>query len=171
MGPSSMSSAKFFPEFLEARESREAELMRTLERARPSTIMLSLNIPGPDKDIPGARELFAEGAAQLVATGKFSLIDDALDCLGPYAFFSSELEPEAAKHACMQIEDARPSFRLLDLDVYSAQGAPVSRHQLGKTRRPCLVCSQAAVDCIRQRTHTALELDDRVRALLCSVTD
>lgn len=92
------------------------------------------------------------------------------DVLGPYAIMAFEMDPLEAKKHCIALETSNPSARLIDLDVYSAQGNQIDRASLGFPARPCLVCQCPAVDCIRLKRHSPVEVIAKTHALLSSFT-
>lgn len=164
-----MSSARFAAEFLAARDRRHAALGAVLRGVAPATLCLALNIPGPDKMPAGAQPLFAWAlrAAMLNFPGLRLHLNDR-DALGPYAIATLTDAAEDAKRRCLEIEGSRPVARLLDLDIHSAAGQQVDRRSLGLPPRPCLVCAQPAVDCMRSRRHPYPELIARAHELLAA---
>lgn len=173
-----MSSDKFAAELLAARDRRQAALGAVLQGAAPATLCLALNIPGPDKMPPGAPAVFAWAlrAAMLHFPGLRLHLRDH-DALGPYAIATLTDDAERAKRRCLAIEDSHPVARLVDLDIYVGESAPggaaefpplrqVDRKSLGLPARPCLVCAEPAVDCMRRRRHPYPELIGHAHELL-----
>ena len=149
-----MSSARFAGSLLAARDARQALLTRALGAGRPATLFVSLNLPGPDKSPPGATALFRRGCAEIAETFPGSLLVAAeRDALGHFALRVLDADPLAVKRLCIAIEESQPAARLLDLDVYAAEGVQIGRAHLGLPARRCLVCDQPAVDCMRTRRH------------------
>jgi holo-ACP synthase CitX len=130
-------------------------------------VALSLAVPGVAKAPPGAGALFAWAAREIGrAFPGAEQLDLRVDTLGPFALWSTETWPDAAKARCVSLEASRPAARLLDLDVYSPEGAPVDRASLLLLPRRCLCCDQPARDCIRLGAHGFPELAARARELL-----
>ena len=161
------SSDKFVRSLLDARDGRQDALSAILREGHPSTVFLSLNIPGSEKTPPGSEALF------LWMLGEFSrrfsaqtLRRQTIDALGPYAIMALGVDPVEAKTGCVELETGHPSARLIDLDVYSAEGIQIDRGSLGLPGRACLVCSRAAVECIRAKRHSINEVIGNVDALL-----
>jgi triphosphoribosyl-dephospho-CoA synthase len=73
-----------------------------------------------------------------------------------------------AKTRCLAIEVSRPAARLVDLDVYSPEGASIDRATLHLPARACLCCEEPARDCIRLGRHGLHALEARARALLAA---
>lgn len=88
------------------------------------------------------------------------------DALGHYAIMGVDIEPSAAKRRCITLETSHPAARLVDLDVYSAEGIQVDRACLDLPRRTCLLCSQPAVECIRAKRHSLDQVVRKVHELL-----
>jgi len=161
--------------FLIARETRDAAVRATLaaQRGRDplSVVTLSLNIPGPDKNLPGCKTLFSRAAAEmgralggaLVAADRAS---NTVNVLGPFGIWHAGLDPRAAKRAALAVEHDAAGGRLLDVDVYDASGRQVDRGSLNLAPRACLVCREPAHECARLGRHAAGEIVDAARALL-----
>ena len=155
--------------FLDARDARQAALTRALCAGGASIVSLSLNIPGADKTPPGASALFSRTFDAARAAWPDAVVHhDALDALGRFVVLAIDDAPFVAKRTAVAIESATPAARLVDIDVYSPDGAQTGRRALGFPARPCLVCTQAAVDCIRQQRHPQSEVLARVHALLAT---
>lgn len=88
------------------------------------------------------------------------------DLLGPYVILALDSDPFAVKEVCIQAETEHPSSRLIDLDVYAADGTQIDRGCLGHESRTCLLCDQKAVDCIRSKRHSFKEVIAKVHELL-----
>lgn len=88
------------------------------------------------------------------------------DVLGPYAIMALAIDPSEAKRQCIALETMHPSSRLIDLDVYDANGNQVDRKSQGLPARSCLVCGLPAVECIRFKRHAYDEVIGKVHELL-----
>ncbi len=157
-------------DFLAARERRQ-ELVAAAIAARggATTAFLSLNIPGAEKTPPGAEAFFAAMRDRtLAALAPCAIVEEGRDALGPYAIFSLAIAAVEAKRTCVALEASEPGARLADLDVYASDGRQVDRASRGLAGRSCLVCTQAAVDCIRAGRHQPHEVINRVHELLAN---
>ena len=153
--------------FLRARETRQAVLSAALGLSGKPVIFLSLNIPGADKSPPGYAALFESMRAALVGDlPSLAMMNEGRDALGPFLIASLEMDVTELKKRCIALETASAAGRLIDLDVYAALGLQVDRQSLGLPGRPCLVCDQAAVDCIRSKRHPYNEVIGKVNELL-----
>ena len=154
---------------LASRDARQAVLDRHRGAGR-TLVALSLAVPGVAKAPPGAGSLFAWGAREIArAFPGAERLDTRVDALGPFALWSTPTWPDAAKARCVALEASRPAARLLDLDVYSPEGAPVDRASLLLLPRPCLCCDQPARECILLGAHGFPELAARARELLAGL--
>jgi holo-ACP synthase CitX len=150
--------------FLHARDARQQVIDRASDEGG-TVIFASTSVPGAEKGPPGLDAIFLGACERLESRLEASLLERGRDVLGPWALFCTWRAAADAKRAAVEIETARPSSRLLDLDVYDS-GRQVDRASLGLPPRTCLVCSRPAVECIRIKRHEAGELNDAVRALL-----
>ena len=166
-----MSCVRLQADILAARDAREAALGQVLAReAGPATVVfVSMAIPGPRKTPPGSDALFGWGLAEL--TDRFDRVETWArdrDALGPYAILRNAEPADAVKLACIAIEDSRPAARLLDLDVYDANGTRLSRIGFGAPPRACLLCNHPAVDCMRLHRHSWDRVIDHAHHLLAA---
>lgn len=167
MGLSSMSSAKLRSEIIAARDRRQELLERQFSGGYLATVFVSLNIPGKDKNPPGAEALFS--IALRCLGREFPDAENKVrsnDSLGPYAIISLNSEAVGVKRRCITTETAYPFARLVDFDVFNGNGIQIDRAMLGLSPRRCLICDQAAVDCIRLQRHETEEVLRKTDELL-----
>jgi holo-ACP synthase len=169
MAPSSTPYDASRRSLLAARDARQAQLDRHLGGGR-TLLALSLAVPGPGKTPPGAGALFGWAVAEVarVFPGATCLLETD-DALGPLALWAVPATAAESKARCVAIETSRPAARLLDLDVYSPEGASVDRAALRLPPRPCLCCPEPARECIRAGRHGLDEVVARALALLAGV--
>ncbi|BCR05530.1 apo-citrate lyase phosphoribosyl-dephospho-CoA transferase [Desulfuromonas versatilis] len=152
---------------LAARDRRHLLLQLALRPERAAVLTLSLNIPGAEKQPAGSKGLFQWAERRLgEALPGLKLLYRKTDGLGPYALFATGQQAPEAKRRCIQIENAEPFSRLLDIDVYDPTGRAIDRAALGQTERSCLVCGKPARECIRLGLHQPEELTRRVHELI-----
>lgn len=166
MAPSSMRYEGSKDSLLAARDARQVALARHLGAGR-TIVALSLAVPGANKQPPGASALFAWAAAEVGrAFPGARLLDTFEDALGPYALWATPTAAAEAKAGCTAIEASRPAARLVDLDVYSPEGASIDRASLHLPPRACLCCSEPARECILLARHGFPELVHSASELL-----
>jgi holo-ACP synthase CitX len=167
MDRSSTPSEELRLRLLAARDARQARIDDALREARGSVVALSLAIPGAEKVPPGAAALFAWAGHRVAKAWRDArALHAGIDALGPFALWDLAAPPSEAKERCVSIEGARPAARLVDLDVYSPEGACLDRAALGLPPRRCLCCDAAARECIALRRHSDAELAESARQLL-----
>lgn len=163
-------------DMLAARERRAARQRALIGAHAAPVLCLTLNIPGDTKR--GA--LFDRGFALARALVARQLAAAGLRCLrweehhpatGAEGYAVVPSDAETLKRAMADIEDAAPGGRLFDLDVLDAQGAHVTRAQLGMAPRACLMCAQPAHACARSRAHTPEALLARARDIMARALD
>jgi holo-ACP synthase CitX len=168
----SMSSARLRNSIITARDRRQDRLEVYLKGGYPTTVFLSLNIPGTEKNRPGVESLFSRALH-----GFYSAFPDAgnlarsRDLLGHYAFISLNQDPACVKRRCIDMESEDPFARLIDFDIFNESGCQVGRAMLGLPPRSCLVCDLPAVECIRLRRHAAGDVTGRADELLALCRD
>jgi len=151
--------AKLRNEILTARDRRQRTLDQLVTGDSRTLVMLSLNLPGPDKSTPPLRRLFDWAEQQLKCRIEdLEAVSRRMDILGSWALYTSGLTAPAAKQIGCMIEESCPAARLLDIDVYADNGTAYHRHQLGHPPRPCFICPAPATECIRIGRHSAKEL-------------
>lgn len=158
---------KLRADLLLVREQREQRRMQASRYMDQTLICLSLNIPGPEKQPPGAEKLFGWGLRQVLEL--LPLVESCShghDLLGPWALLGTCQNSRQMKRQAVALEHAMQAGRLLDIDVYDPEGCQVGRRELGMPARPCLICDCAAVDCMRRQQHCPTELKARVDELL-----
>lgn len=159
--------AKLKTELLAARDARQQALDEVLARREEVTLFLSLGIPGGNKRPVGAPRLFAWARQSLMAAYP-QLLDYAAgdDALGPYALLAGSVDPYELKRGCVELESSFATSRLLDADVYTANGVVVDREALQLEQRRCLLCAAPAKECIRLGRHPQTELVKKTDELL-----
>jgi len=157
---------------LDAREARALRQSQWLDRHDDCCLVsMTLNIAGPVKRTPLIEDGFRAGLA---------LVDDTLSNLalpvlrgeewlpntGCEAFRLVQGDPAEVKRAMVGVEQSCPFGRLLDIDVLSPDGIPLSRTHLGLPGRRCLVCGDAAQVCGRSQRHSYDQLRDVTNQLI-----
>lgn len=158
-------------DLLDARE-RRAEIQAELRSLYNATVIsITANMPGRIKYSTDTLQLVF-GALERVRTRLqsegFLLWEERIchDYTGPSAFIALQGDAYRLKTIAVRIEEESPSSRLLDIDVFDPDGCQINRLLLGLPERTCFICSEAAVDCIRARRHSAEEIDGTLQELL-----
>lgn len=147
---------------LEARERRWSQLASYCKGLKRPVIVLTMNIPGPEKNNRVVTLAFDRIIQDLAAytRGTLLLLERQCPSTGPYAFFidREERDPLVLKKMMAQFDTRHPVGRWIDLDVRRADLSAVSRTELGFPERTCFICGRRAKECARSRRHSAEEL-------------
>jgi holo-ACP synthase CitX len=158
-----MSCARSGNEYLAARDARHERVLAACrlarQRAEGVVIVVSVNVPGPEKNRPGLEGLVERGTAALGAPGiEGTLVFAGTDLLGPYRILIASGPAVRIKAAAIDLEDRLPGGRVLDVDVLAPDGEPVDRRTLGLAPRCCYACDRPARECILLERHSLAEL-------------
>lgn len=150
-------------QLLEAREQRVARQQAALAQYGKTVLSLTLVSPGPIKDSPSYRFVFAEALvavdALLVSRG-WQVVgrEYRAQPTGQEALLVIDCPAQSLKWALALLEDEHLLGRLWDMDVICPElQRAISRTHLLLAPRKCLVCGEAAHACARSRAHP---LDD-----------
>lgn len=147
-------------QLLESRDKR-AEFQAILLRGwQLPLVSFTVNMPGKVKKSRRSETVFSAGveAIREALAGHVAYYKLLDQITGPEGYFSVDLPPQELKERMCRIEQDHPLGRLMDIDVLSAPGKPVSRTTLGHQPRKCLVCGNMAAACTRSRAHPAWQL-------------
>ncbi|CAG8999199.1 MAG: apo-citrate lyase phosphoribosyl-dephospho-CoA transferase [Candidatus Celerinatantimonas neptuna] len=162
-------------DLLNAREHRSNLCQQWQQQSKQNTlIVLTLVIPGPEKDSTRYRQLLRlaiENLESQFADQKWHITrsESFWEMTGSYHLWLIDASAKAVKKQCIQLEQSHPLGRLWDIDVLDQQGRPISRKGLSLPVRQCLICDQSARQCARGRSHTLNDLLERIDELLTSV--
>ncbi len=154
---------------LASRDARQA-MQQQLMAANPESTLVCLTVVMPGSVKRNEQSLTVAKAA--VDALKHEL-DDRLTYLderdlptGYEAFLLVSMSACEAKKVTCGIEETHPLGRLFDIDVFDAEGLPVSRETVGLEARRCMLCEHEARWCMRNRTHTQEELHNHINSLI-----
>jgi holo-ACP synthase CitX len=158
-------------EMLDARERRSFLQKRLLKEYPGTLICLTLNIPGPVKVLPGLPEVYAKGCSRIESALSSHQIpvqhrEEIREKTGYEAFFCVDSDADSVKALMIGLEDQDRTGRLFDIDVIRSDGFKISREDLGKPGRTCLLCEKPAQVCGRSRSHSVDELVKEITAIL-----
>ena len=138
-----------------------------------SLVTLTLNIPGPIKSNADLIHLFDMGRAeinQLIQALSWRVIYEKALYLdsGNDGFWIIDESPKLIKEQLINIEEKIAIARLFDMDVsFEVEGKliQISRKELNKQPRRCLLCQTEAKICARSRKHSVAELQYEIERL------
>lgn len=154
-------------QLLESRDRRAAH-QEALLREHPGKTLVCLTVipPGSEKRTHWSVRV-ARAGILAVRGGLAPCYEECRDLETGYeAYFLVDGDPLNVKRTCCGIEDTYPWGRLMDIDVLvpAPGGAmPLSRSEVGLDARRCLVCDRPARECMRSRTHSLGQLQDKIK--------
>lgn len=162
-------------EVLAARENRVRFQEKLLNQYPDTTLIcFKCNIPGEVKNNKTIQAIFSLGKEEIM--DKFEsektklLYSKEINInTGPEFFLIVQESPEVIKEEMMRIEEDTPIGRLYDMDVLYKQTEvlhSLSRQELGKSERKCLICSKSAKNCGRNRTHSLEEMHQKIKNII-----
>jgi len=147
-----------------AGKEKKAQVQDELRRLHNATVVgIAVNMPGSVKYCAETADLALAALAELrrcLREAGLGVREERVYHLptGPLAVLAVEGGAETVKRLAVAVETGEWSARLLDIDVYGADGRQLSRADLGLPARECLVCANDAVLCIRARSHEPEEV-------------
>lgn len=165
-----------FDELLVFRENQHQQLVE-FQRDNPGVVVdYHLNIPGQKKHFPLGKMVFQEGLARFFAlmnTYKVPVFKFEVSSHtgGFRALFCLEGSEFQIKQYLIRLEEQDQLARLFDFDVFSSANALISRSDLGRIPRPCLICDESAVVCRRESYHSPHEIFREVEKIMITWLD
>ena len=155
------------------REQRVERIQRLAQDNPHGTVIcFKLNIPGDIKTSKPLAHVFKEGGRawerlaceQGLAIGQASVVyRNAGDTY--YCVVSPETSTQQVKQTLIDLEETHPLGRLFDFDTYPS----LSRIELGRNPRTCLLCDKSAALCARAQAHSLSELQQQITTLINAV--
>ena len=148
-------------DILLAREERVSKQKEFLAKHHCPLISFTMNIAGPVKTSPLIERGFQTGLKQLESLPIVAkdIIYKVTGCEG---YFSVDMDADALKSFCTQIEEATPLGRLFDMDVLDTDGRKLDR----PGQRGCIVCGAPGRGCAATRAHSVEELQEATNGIL-----
>lgn len=158
-------------EILVAREERAARQVAALAQFDATLVSLTIVMPGPVKDgwLPRrVMEVALEEVDSLIRANAWPLLSREVfwRITGPEAIYLVDAEVQVLKSATIGLEERHPIGRLWDLDVIAPAGAGLSRSQMRRPARLCLLCHRPARECGRSRRHSLAELMKQIQRMV-----
>lgn len=153
-------------DILDAKENRRERQIIFRNKYEGALISITVNMPGLVKDTGAIRRLVSYAVEEIRKRMKVIAEERLYPFTGPEALLSVLSEPGRVKDECILIEEAEPFGRMLDLDVFTLKGGPLSRTERGKSGRACFICGQEAVCCRRTKKHSSEEILSAAKKLL-----
>ena len=142
-------------QILLAREERANRQRQLLQEYGCPLICFTMNIAGPQKTSPLIERGFRAGLKALESLDTAIVAQELLyKDTGCEAYFALDMDADALKAFCTEIEEATPLGRLFDMDVIDTDGRKLER----QGQRGCIVCGAPGRGCAARRTHSVSEL-------------
>ncbi|MGT2832156.1 citrate lyase holo-[acyl-carrier protein] synthase [Streptococcus halotolerans] len=154
----------------EARRFRQLALMEKFPQA--SLLCATMNIPGPVKTSEKLGQAFDSMIDLIKKQLSHEIIFDKkiTPKTGWEYYMMSSLPPLDLKKVLMTIEEASDLGRLMDLDVLQTVESgglnSISRTELNKAPRQCLICSEIAKECGRSRKHSIVQMQEVISTII-----
>jgi len=156
-------------QLLESRDNRR-KLQGELLGQYPQCSLLCLTVVMPGKVKRNESSLIVAKAAVKAVTAAFEgNITDSIERDLPtgyeYFLITAINEKEAKEIAC-DIEEKHPLGRLFDIDIIGHDLVPIERSAVGRPPRQCLLCDHEARYCMRNHSHTADEIAEKIKSMI-----
>lgn len=156
-------------QLLESRDARHAKQVQLLSDNPSKTLLvLTVIMPGSDKRNALSQTIAAAAVEALRKTfGTFAPLETYDLETGYEAYLLTALPEDLAKRRATAIEDTHPLGRLFDIDVIQRTTMmPLSREQVGRPPRRCLLCEREARYCMRERAHKPAQLLAKIQQIV-----
>ena len=151
---------------LEAKEARASRQKALLKQYGCSLASITANLPGPNKNRPATLALVQYGVSTLAELFEAAFQETQALITGATGFVCCRTPAEVLKRAAVAIEETSSFGRLLDVDVFTAEGVLLSRGEPAEQKRRCFLCERPAIVCMREHRHSAAELEAAVQVML-----
>lgn len=145
---------------LKSREERYEYILKLIREYRLPVICGKVNYPGANKNTSTADMIFEILSDKLYWKFKESIIFSNLleGHDGQSLILVVNMDHLTAKKRAAKIEEENRIGRLYDIDVYSLEGLPLSRNELGLKPRKCIICNDNPWICSKLKKHSLSEL-------------
>ena len=161
-----MADNNLMDRILDDREKRYNEVLNLIDKTGNIVVCGKVNYPGVDKCNPYIQKAFEILKEALLASFKIDDYAVLKGYDGPAIIFSSNLKISDTKRTAVKIEEEHPLGRIFDIDVYRADGSPISRTELDFPYRKCIICGKNAKICVRQRAHDINEVIGKINSII-----
>lgn len=164
-------SAVSMDDMLMAREERAARQAAAFMQFSRPLLSITVVMPGPTKDSRLVRRVMESAVQQidaLIHRKRWHQLSREVfwQNTGPQAIYVLDIEAQVLKSVAMHLEERHPIGRLWDLDVITSSGEGLSRSQLWRPARRCLLCDSPAKECARSCRHPLPELLKEIQRMV-----
>lgn len=151
-------------EILKHKELKQELIFKLIQKNQMPVLVVRVNIPGPEKKTPWAKQLFQAAEDEVKKTldqKQWSFYEMDLEMYFEYLkLFSVKADAVDMKLAAIELEESHEIGRILDVDVYDLNGVIMTRQSFQKSPRSCYICDRPAYECVRNQTHPVEELTE-----------
>lgn len=158
-------------EILDGKEKRALIQKELLDKYDKILISCTLNIPGMyklSKLYKKAHTVEVTALEKELGNRNIEIVhkERNISKAGYETFLVVNSDLRCVKEATIFVEENNELGRLFDLDVFDKNQNQLSRCDLGYSKRKCLVCSEDAVICSRNKSHSVEEVLEKIENLI-----
>lgn len=165
---------EFLLKLLDEKEERARTQAKLIAEYKLPLISFGLNIPGKEKNSIEIKNFFdkvLEVLKNKLQENNINIIFEKINSseVGNIAFLvlnSKNISTKDIKKILIDLEEEKEYGRILDIDLFDADNRLYSREDLGYARRKCLLCENEAIFCIKNRSHSFDELNQKVMDII-----
>jgi len=165
MGNSKIKKLLSLEDVLAGKEARQLRQHNFKVKYETTIVSITVNMPGPVKDMPILRRLRDYAVKELKEALYVVAVEEINVATGPEALVAVDADGWIVKNIGIKIEEGYSFSRLLDIDVFSADGCLLSRREKGEGRG-CFVCGGETIVCMREQQHSQKDIALAVEEML-----
>lgn len=148
-------------EMLSSKEERAETQKNLIKKYSCPIISFTVIIPGPEKLNRLSRRIFERGMSAIengINDFEIKHISTLIKKTGPEGYYAINATASEIKERMIEVEESHEWGRLFDIDVIGLDFTPVSRRDLNREERKCLICDDNAALCIKTKKHSTEEV-------------
>lgn len=158
-------------ELLLSREKRSQKQMDLIDQYGMTLISFTLNIPGAVKSSERLSKVQKKGMDVLHEVCESNhipiIFEEYLNFkTGDETYLLVNHGAIDMKKKTSKIENEHALGRIFDIDIFDAQGKPISRDCIGESKRKCIICDQETIFCRRTNRHTSEEVLEKYNQII-----
>ena len=152
-------------EFLEEREKRVLYQRELIKKWGTSIISMRANYPGEEKNeaLPLNIVEIVRNEICDILKNKIVGIEKLNTLEGRSYIIGIDMPEMEIKKISIEVEENHLLGRCVDIDIFSSEGTPISRENLGYSKRKCYICGESAFVCGRSGKHSLIEIKENIR--------
>ncbi|WP_426709134.1 triphosphoribosyl-dephospho-CoA synthase CitG [Cetobacterium sp. SF1] len=152
-------------QFLLDREERADRQFALIDKFNLPLISLRSNYPGENKNAFIPREILEiiHEEIQNILGNSIKYEENIISLEGKTFLLIVKMNAIDLKKLVMEIEEKHLLGRCVDIDIFNENKEPLSRTDLGYSKRKCFLCDNLAFACGRSMAHTHEEIQDNIK--------